>query len=70
MTVMTPEHEAVLRELILLAEGDSDLVWEAFRKSADEDHVAPLEDVIKFISDRIRTKHASHGTEQACAAIS
>jgi hypothetical protein len=57
MTVMTPKQEAVLRELILLAKGDSDLVWEAIRKNANERQFAPLEKVVEYIIEHLNTKN-------------
>jgi hypothetical protein len=54
MTAMTQQQEAVLRELILLAQGDSDLVWEAIRVNARDEGTAPLEAVVRFIAQRIR----------------
>jgi len=54
MTVMTQEQEAVLRELVLLAQGNSDLVWEAIHAKTKDDQVAPLDDVVEYIVERVR----------------
>jgi hypothetical protein len=70
MTVMTREQEAVFRELVLLADGDSDLVWRAIRRHADANGIAPLEKVVEDIKNEVRARRFEQtGSHQRHAVV-
>ena len=68
MTVMTQKQEAVLRDLVLLADGDSDLVWEAIRTTAQGKESITLQEVATFILDRLKERKTEQPTDERAAA--
>jgi len=59
MEMLTRDQEAVIRNLVLLAEGDSQLVEIAFRDSAAKNGAARLRDVMTRIKASVKHRHDS-----------